>query len=99
MWNPPSTEILSRAPRLRTTERVPLKEKLIHLHFFIGACDWYVAEFDGEVGQNSEKYARKVCISIFSLKKRRKSGFEKTRFSFTVAEREDSKLNKYRVEI
>jgi hypothetical protein len=23
-------------------------EKLIHLHFFIGACDWYVAEAAGD---------------------------------------------------
>ena len=21
---------------------------LIHMHFFIGGCDWYAAEFDGE---------------------------------------------------
>ena len=25
-----------------------MQEKLIHLHFFIGSCDWYVAEYDGE---------------------------------------------------
>ena len=25
-----------------------MKDKQIHLHFFIGGCDWYVAEFDGE---------------------------------------------------
>ena len=27
---------------------VPLDEKIIHLHFFIGACDWYVAELDDD---------------------------------------------------
>ncbi len=27
---------------------IPLQEKLIHLHFFIGGSDWYVAEFDGD---------------------------------------------------
>ena len=48
MWNTPSKERLSRIPKLYETEHVPLKEKQIHLHFFIGGCDWYVAEHDGE---------------------------------------------------
>ena len=48
MWNEPTKERLSRIPRLYETENVPLKDKLICLHFFIGACDWYVAEYDGE---------------------------------------------------
>jgi hypothetical protein len=25
-----------------------LQKKLIHLHFFIGGCDCYIAEYDGE---------------------------------------------------
>ena len=48
MWNIPSKERLARIPKLYETEDVPLKDKLIHLHFFIGGCDWYVAEYDGE---------------------------------------------------
>lgn len=48
MWNKPSKERLSKIPRLYTTESTPLKEKLIYLHFFIGDCDWYVAEYDDE---------------------------------------------------
>jgi hypothetical protein len=48
MWNIPSREELDRIPRLYETEDIPLKDKLIHLHFFIGGCDWYVAEYDGE---------------------------------------------------
>jgi len=48
MWNIPSEERLSKIPRLYETEHIPLKDKEIHLHFFIGGCDWYVAEFDGE---------------------------------------------------
>ena len=47
MWNVPGKERLDRIPRLYETEHVPLKEKQIHLHFFIGSCDWYIAEFDG----------------------------------------------------
>ena len=48
MWNEPSKEQLAKIPRLYETEDVPLKDKLIYLHFFIGGCDWYVAEYDGE---------------------------------------------------
>ena len=48
MWNTPTEDRLSKIPRLYETEHTPLQEKLIHLHFFIGGCDWYVAEYDGE---------------------------------------------------
>jgi hypothetical protein len=44
----PAWEELTAIPRLQATEHVPLAEKVIHLHFFIGACDWYVAELDDE---------------------------------------------------
>lgn len=48
MWNIPTKARLDKIPRLYETERVPLKDKVVHLHFFIGGCDWYIAEFDGE---------------------------------------------------
>ena len=48
MWNNPTEDRLSKIPRLYETEHIPLQEKRIHLHFFIGSCDWYVAEYDGE---------------------------------------------------
>ncbi|MGV8058593.1 MAG: DUF2958 domain-containing protein [Smithellaceae bacterium] len=48
MWNIPSSERLAKIPKLYTTESTPLKDKFIYLHFFIGGCDWFVAEFDGE---------------------------------------------------
>ena len=48
MWNTPTEDRLSKIPRLYETEHTPLQEKLIHLHFFIGGCDWYIAEFDGD---------------------------------------------------
>jgi hypothetical protein len=47
MWNIPSKERFDRIPRLYETEAIPLSEKLIHLHFFIGGCDWYITEYDG----------------------------------------------------
>ena len=48
MWNEPSRERLAKIPRLYETENIPLKDKLVHLHFFIGGCDWYVCEYDGD---------------------------------------------------
>jgi len=48
MWNMPSKERLAEIPKLYETEDTPLADKLIHLHFFIGGCDWYIAEYDGE---------------------------------------------------
>lgn len=48
MWNVPGKERLDRIPGLYETEHVPLKEKQIHLHFFISGSDWYVTEFDGK---------------------------------------------------
>ena len=47
MWNTPSKERLKRIPRLYETEKIPLKDKDIYLHFFIGGCDWYICEYDG----------------------------------------------------
>ncbi len=47
MWNEPGKTRLERIPGLYETEDTPLKDKLIHLHFFLGGCDWYIAEFDG----------------------------------------------------
>ena len=48
MWNEPTKARLDKIPRLYETERVPLKDKVIHLHFFIGGSDWFVCEYDGE---------------------------------------------------
>ena len=48
MWNEPTREQLSQIPRLYETEKFPLKDIPINLHFFIGGCDWYIAEYDGE---------------------------------------------------
>jgi hypothetical protein len=48
MWNTPKQERLNRIPKLYETESIPLRDKLIYLHFFIGGCDWYIAEYDGD---------------------------------------------------
>jgi len=65
MWNTPSKQTLSKIPCLYKTEGVSLKDKQIHLHFFIGGSDFYIAEYDGDTlfwgftilkgdGQNAE---------------------------------------------
>ena len=48
MWNEPKQDRLAKIPRLYEAEDVPLTEKLVHLHFFIGGCDWYIVEYDGD---------------------------------------------------
>ena len=48
MWNKPTDKELSSMPAFYTTESVSLKEKMIHMHFFIGGCDWYAVEYDPE---------------------------------------------------
>ena len=48
MWNEPTPEQLSKLPRLYQTENIPLKSKPIYLHCFVGGCDWFISEYDGE---------------------------------------------------
>jgi hypothetical protein len=48
MWNSPDQETLRRIPKLYATEHIAPQEKIIHLHLFIGSCDWFIAETDGE---------------------------------------------------
>ena len=47
MWNEPTKERLEKMPKLYETEGIPLKDKLVYLHFFIGGSDWYAVEYDG----------------------------------------------------
>ena len=42
----PNALLLNKIPRLYATEDVPAKDKVIHIHFFLGNSDWYIAEFD-----------------------------------------------------
>ncbi len=48
MFNPATEKELAKIPRLYETEDVPAKNKVIHLHFFIGNSDWFIAEYDGK---------------------------------------------------
>ena len=48
MLNIPSAKRLARLPRLYETDNTPSEDTLIHLHFFLGNCDWFIAEYDGD---------------------------------------------------
>ena len=48
MWNIPTEERLAKIPRLYEIKEAKLADKLIRLHFFLGGCDWYIAEYDGD---------------------------------------------------
>jgi hypothetical protein len=47
IWNEPNKEELEKIPRLYETESVPLKDKVIHMRFFLGDSEWLIAEYDG----------------------------------------------------
>ena len=44
----PGADRLDLIPDLYETEGTPLADKQLHLHYFVGTCDWYVAELDGD---------------------------------------------------
>ena len=48
MWNTPTKNDLAAIPDLYKTKKLSLENKIIHQHFFIGDCDWYIAEYDRE---------------------------------------------------
>jgi ribosomal protein S27E len=47
MFNKPSASQLASLPQLYQTEDIPLKDKLVHLHFFIGGTDFFICEYNG----------------------------------------------------
>jgi hypothetical protein len=49
-------EDLVKIPKLFETEDILLKDKIIRMHFLIGGCDWYIAEY-GYPFKPSEKYS------------------------------------------
>jgi hypothetical protein len=83
MWNEPNNERLARIPRLYETEPIPLKDKIIYLHFFIGGCDWFVAEYDRDdlffgyaILNGDQQNAEWGYISFSELKSIKISGIE-----------------------
>ena len=45
MWNKPTENELNKLPKLYETDNKKLEDIIIHMHFFIGSCDWYMAEY------------------------------------------------------
>ena len=44
----PTAAELVAVPRIYETDDTDLAEKVLHLHYFGGACDWWLAEYDPE---------------------------------------------------
>jgi hypothetical protein len=48
MWGKPTEKQLAKIPKLYETEKIDPKNKIIHMHFFLMGCDWYVCEYSPE---------------------------------------------------
>jgi hypothetical protein len=42
--------VAAAIPPLYGTEDVPVGEKVLHLHYFAAACDWWITEYDPATG-------------------------------------------------
>jgi hypothetical protein len=47
----PTADEAASIPRVYATEHIPLNEKVLYLHYFTAACDWWIAEYDPECGR------------------------------------------------
>lgn len=48
MWNVPTEKELSEIPCLYQNDNSDIYDAIVHEHFFIGGCDWFVTEYDGK---------------------------------------------------
>lgn len=44
----PSPETWTQIPAVYETNSIPFEQKVLHLHYFLGSYDWWVAEVDHE---------------------------------------------------
>jgi hypothetical protein len=51
MWAKPTKAFWDKLPKLYDTEKIPLEDKIVHGHFFMANCDWYIVEGDRETGE------------------------------------------------
>ena len=74
MWNKPKQKQLARIPKLYAQQDVPAHDQIVYMHFFLGGCDWYITEFDGEdlffgfVNLNDMQNAEWGYVSLTELK-------------------------------
>lgn len=45
MWNEPSESELAALPILHANENTRPQNVVIHMHLFLGGCDWYLAAY------------------------------------------------------
>ncbi len=71
----PTEKQLADIPALYSSEEIPMEDKVIHAHFFVGGCDWWISEFDpaedlffGFVNLNSPQDAEWGYIDFQELK-------------------------------
>ena len=86
MWNEPTIKQLSEIPGLYETQEIPPMNRVIHMHFFFGRYDWYIAEYDGKdsffaytILNRDMENAVWGYISYKELKELNKNGVEITR--------------------
>lgn len=66
MWNDPTQDQLEKPPRRYATEDVAVRDKIILMHFFIGGCDWYMAECDPTSGCSSGSPSSTATLRMLS---------------------------------
>ena len=47
----PDAKLAASIPSPYATERVPVADKTIHLHYFAGGADWWIVEYDKATGE------------------------------------------------
>ena len=83
MWNKPGRQTLNSLPKLYSTEEIPLEEKLIQLHFYIGNTDFYIIEYDGKntfwgfvILNGDTEMAEFGCIDFQEIKSIKVNGWQ-----------------------
>ncbi|MFI1401089.1 DUF2958 domain-containing protein [Streptomyces sp. NPDC020681] len=81
----PSPAALAAVPPMYSTDGVKTAEKVVHLHYFVGGCDWFVTELDrasgtafgwaqiteggGEWGLFSLPELERISVSVFVVER------------------------------
>ncbi len=50
MFKPPPKDVLEQLPPLYANDKAQtqIPDTILHLHLFVSACDWWIAEYDGD---------------------------------------------------